>query len=284
MHAVISPRSPVNAAPALQRARGRLRVSVLRANDGKARVADLFQEGCLKVRLPRPESDEADLVMMNIGGGLTGGDRLSVEVTVGEGACATVTTPACERIYRSIDGEASIENRLRVGRGARLDWIPQETILFDRGRVRRRLDVRLEAEAELTIAEAVLFGRTAMGEVVNDGSFSDFWTIRRGESLVFADALRIAEPFGGTTACPTVLGGRTAMASLVHAGHDLVRKRDALLACFAKAGEALAGASVVGEILVARVVATGGSALRRALIPALASLRHPRPLPRLWFC
>src|SRR3546814_393020 len=87
-------------------ARGRARVVFRCVEDGKTRVADLFQEGCLKLRLPRPErGDEADLVIMNISGGLTGGDRLSIEVSAGSGTRATVTTPACEHIYRSIDGE-----------------------------------------------------------------------------------------------------------------------------------------------------------------------------------
>jgi urease accessory protein len=222
--------------------------------------------------------------MMNIAGGLTGGDRLSVDIAVGEGACATVTTPACEYVYRSIEGEAFIEQRLQIGRNARLDWIPQETILFDRSRVRRRLDVDLEADAEITIAEAVLFGRRAMGETVNCGSFSDFWTIRRGDRLVFADATRIASPFGGITACPTTLGGRAAMASLVHVGHALGLKRDTLRAVFETSEDALGGASVIGDVLIVKIVASGGRALRRALIPALASLRDQRPLPRLWSC
>jgi urease accessory protein len=249
------------------------------------RVADLFQEGCLKVRLPRPERDgEADLVIMNTAGGLTGGDRLSIEVSVDSGAHATVTTPACEHIYRSIDGEAFIKQRLRVGCGARLDWILQGTILFDRSRVRRRLDVQLEADAEITIAEAVLFGRTAMGETVNDGFFSDLWTIRRGGSLLYADAMRIAEPFGRTTACSTTLGGHAAMASLLHVGRDLAAKRDALRAGFAQGGGALAGASVVGDVLIARIVAPGGNTLRRLLMVALGSLRDRRSLPRNWFC
>jgi urease accessory protein len=285
MHAVTSRCASIIAEPALQRARGQVSVGFRRAKDGRTRVADLFQEGSLKVRLPRPRCDrEADLVMMNIAGGLTGGDRLSVEITMGEGACATVTTPACECVYRSIEGEAFIEQRLQVGRGARLDWIPQETILFDRSRMRRRLDVQLEADAEITLAEAVLFGRTAMGETVNCGSFLDLWTIRRGDRLLFADAIRIAEPFNAITACPTTLGGRAAMASLVHVGQALDLKRDALRAGFESSEEALAGASVVGDVLVAKIVAPGGLALRRALIPALAALREPRPLPRLWSC
>ncbi|HET6630253.1 MAG TPA: urease accessory protein UreD [Woeseiaceae bacterium] len=248
-------------------------------------MADLFQEGCLKLRLPRPVREgEADLVIMNTAGGLTGGDRLSIEVSVGNGARTTATTPACEHIYRSIDGESVIEQRLQVARGARLDWLPQGTILFDRGRVRRRLEIQLEADAEITVAEAVLFGRTEMGETVNSGTFSDLWTVRRGDSLLYADAMRIAEPFGRTVACSTTLDRHAAMASLLHVGRDLAAKRDALRAGFAQDYGALAGASVVGDVLIARIVAADGNTLRRLLIAALGPLRDRRSLPRNWFC
>lgn len=286
MRAIISQGRSLTAAPLLQRSRGRLRLSAIRTSDGSTRVAELFQEGCLKVRMPRPRSDEeVDLAMLNIGGGLTGGDRLSVDLTVGAGARVTVTTPACERIYRSLGDDVLIDHHLRVGRGARLDWLPQETILFDQSRLRRRLDVQLEADAELTIAESVLFGRTAMGEIVSNGSYSDFWTVRRDGYLIFADALRIVgSAFKQVTDSPVVLGGRQAIASVIHAGRDLVCKRDALLAGFARSEEAIAGATVVGDLLVVKIVASGGGALRRALVPAIVCLREPHPLPRLWFC
>lgn len=287
MHGIVSLRERESDAtePCLQRARGQARVAFRRGEDRTTRVADLFQEGCLKLRLPRPEREgEADLVIINTAGGLTGGDRLSIRASVGDGAHATVTTPACEHVYRSIDGAAFIEQRLQVGGGARLDWIPQGTILFDRSRMRRRLVIQLEADAEITVAEAILFGRTEMGETVNSGSFSDVWTVRRGGSLLYADAMRIAEPFRRTTACSTTLAGHAAMASVIHVGRDLAAKRDALRVSFAQAGGVIAGASVIGDVLVVRIVAPGSSVLRRLLIAALGSLRDRRTLPRNWLC
>src|SRR3546814_18434147 len=86
-----------------------------------------------------------------------------------------------------------------------------------------------------------------MGETVNSGSFSDLWTVRRGGSLLYADAMWIAEPFGRTTACSTTLGGHAAMASLLHVGRDLAAKRAALRAGFAQGGGTLAGARAVGD-------------------------------------
>lgn len=252
-----------------------------RSEEGGTRAAAFFQQGCLKARLPRSQcAGEAELVVINTAGGLTGGDRVSVEVSVEEGARATVTTPACERIYRALQGEVVVEQRLRVGPAARLDWLPQETILYERGRMRRRLDVQLEAGAGITIVEALLLGRAAMGEVVTEGAFADFWTVRRGPNLVFADATRIAE----FQANPATLGGHAAMASLLHVGPDAAGKRAALRAAFGEGEDVRAGASLVGEILVARIVASGGAALRRVLVAALAILRDARPLPRLWSC
>jgi len=270
--------------PGFQRAQGRARVKVCSAEDLTPRLVELFQEGSLKIRLPRSQtSGNLDILVINTSGGLTGGDALSIEVTLDEGARATVTTPGCERIYRSANGEADIQQHLRVGRGARLDWIPQETILFDRARLTRRFDIELEGDAEITLSEAILFGRAAMGETVKSGFLSDFWTVRRDGRLLFADAVRMSGPLNQIAACPSSMGSHIAMASLIHVGRRIEAKRDALRARFSENEGSVAGASVVGDVLVARMVAASGHTLRGVLIPALGCLRDGRPLPRNWF-
>lgn len=278
--------SSTAAAPiALQRARGRARVTLGLTADGATRLVELFQEGALKTRVLHPTANgELDVVLINTAGGLTGGDQLSVDVTLTERARATLTTPGCERIYRSSGEHARVEQRLRVGRGARLDWLPQETILYDQGRLQRRLDVELDADAEVTLGEAILFGRTAMGEHVKRGHLSDRWTIRRAGRLMFADAIRMVDRFESSTACPTTLRSNCAMASIVHVGRDIEAKRDALRALFSRVEGAIAGTSAIHEVLVSRVVAPDGRLLRQCVIPALSVLRDGRPLPRNWLC
>lgn len=270
--------------PVLQRARGSARIRLVSGPGQNTRLSRLFQQGCLQVRLPRPEVDGViDAVLINTAGGLTGGDELSIEVDVDEGARATVTTPACERIYRSIGGAACIHQGLQVSRHARLDWLPQETILFDQSRLRRRFDVRLAGDAEITLSEAILFGRAAMGETIRNGLLCDFWTVQLDGRLLFADALRIVEPFHATLASAPALRGCTAMASLVHVGKDLEAKRDALRSAFS-AGHGSAAASIVNGVLLARIVAANSRALRATLIAGLDTLRDRRPLPRNWLC
>lgn len=269
----------------LERARGRARLG-LRCNARRdTALADLFQEGCLKVRLPRPQlAGSLDAVLINTSGGLTGGDALSVEIALEQEARATVTTPGCERIYRALAGEACVRHTLRVADHARLDWLPQETILFDRARLCRRIDVQLAGEAEITVAEAYLFGRTAMGEVVDGGLLSDFWTVRRDGRLLFADALRLEGPMAQAAAGPATLQGCTAMACVVHVGPDPEGKRDALRAVWNDAGTCTAGATVIGAVLVARIVAPDNRRLRSALLAALAVVREGRAVPRNWLC
>ena len=111
-----------------------------------------------------------------------------------------VTTAAAEKIYRSPGPDADMEVALAVSAGGQLAWLPQETILFDRARLSRRIEVDLAEGASLIMAEAVVFGRAAMGETVREGRFADRWRVRRDGRLIFAESARldgaIAETLG----------------------------------------------------------------------------------------
>lgn len=262
----------------LQRASGRARIS-FSYREGAARLDRLYQEGAAKIRLPRPLGGEApEAVLINTAGGLTGGDEFSTEISVAAGARAVATTQACERVYRSIGGAAEVSTRLNVGPGAQIDWLPQETILFDGGRLSRRLEADLAPDAELLAIESVIFGRAAMGETVRAGSFRDRWRIRRDGRLLFADDLRIEGEIAGLLARPAVLAGNKAMATILYAGPEPERLLDPVREAIGEAG----GASAWDGRLVARLVAPDGFRLRCALIPALSVLMDGRPLPKVW--
>jgi len=150
--------------PRLQRAAGAGRIQVRRA-EGATRLARLYQDGCAKIRLPTDHAARSlEAVLINTSGGLTGGDRISWQVDAQAGASLTVSTQACEKVYRARDGEARVAVTLSAGEGARIDWLPQETILFEGSRLNRTLEVDLDEDATLTAVEAVLLGREAMLE------------------------------------------------------------------------------------------------------------------------
>ena len=264
--------------PALQRARGCGRISV-RAEDGRTRLSRLYQEGCAQIRLPDdPDAPGPEAVLINTAGGVTGGDRMSWSAEAGAGARLTLTTQACEKVYRARDGSADIEAALVAGPGARLGWLPQEAIVFDGGGVRRRLDADLDETAELLACEAVVLGRTARDETVRYGEVRDRWRIRRGGRLLFADDLRLCGPIAEIGAQPAALGGARAFASLLLVCKEPGRFLAPVRAALGPGG----GASAFDGRLFARVTAPDGFELRRALIPALEALRGGAPLPRVW--
>ena len=261
---------------ALQRARGAVEAS-MRVAAGRTRIARLRQEGCLKLRFPRLPGSTAEIVLVNTAGGLAGGDALVQSITAEPGASLTITTQACERVYRSLGDDATAATRLVAGPDASLSYLPQETILFDGGSLSRRLDVDIADDARLLLCESVILGREAMGETVKSGRLHDRWRVRRAGQLVFADDLRIEGDIAAKTAGAASLGGGRAFATILACGAGYEARLPELREMLGRSG----GASLVDGMLVARVVAPSGLDLRRLLVPALKHLAAGA-LPRLW--
>ena len=260
------------------RALGAARLRLHLAGD-RSRIAELRLSGSLKLLFPRSAGDPLEAVVLNTAGGLTGGDRMDLTIEAGPGARACVTSQASERAYRAIGGEvARVGVRIDVGRGARLDWLPQETILFDGAALERRMRVDLAGDARFLGVEALTFGRVAMGERVRRLHLSDRWEIRREGRLVAADAVRIAGDAAALLARAGAAGGGGAVATLIFAGPGA----EGLLAGLRAALGAAGGASLVREgVILGRAVAADQFLLRRALIPAIETMTG-RPMPRVW--
>lgn len=270
--------------PNLQRARGEARVSFKFAED-RSRLHDLYQSGATKVRLPKVYDPRPVAVLINTAGGLTGGDRISYEVKLGERADATVTTQAAERAYRRSTGTGEISTRLQAGPESTLEWLPQETILFDQSALARRMTVDLTGNARFLALETTVLGRTAMGETVEDVFFRDSWRIRRDNRLVFADDIRLHGNTREILKGAATGDGAIAFATLVDCSIDV---EDRLPRARALLDEALgdgtsAAASAWNGVLCARFVAPDGRALRETLMRFLESYRA-RALPRVWRC
>ncbi|MEO8757192.1 MAG: urease accessory protein UreD [Devosia sp.] len=268
--------APVGPLANMQRARGEGRV-IATVRNGQTEIERLYQEGCAKIRLPHTHSDALQAVLMNTAGGLTGGDQVRWSATANAGAKLVLTTPACERVYRSLGTDAVVENTLVAGQGAHIDWLPQETILFEHSRLDRRLDVELGDNATLTAVEAVLLGREAMGEGAHTARLRDNWRIRRNGRLIHAEATVLsADPRERNGS--SLLAGALAFATVLHIAPDAERRLDAVRALLPATG----GASVIGERLTVRLLASSGIALRRSLSPIIALLSAAGSVPRLW--
>jgi urease accessory protein len=261
------------------RAVGRIALSV-KATADASRRRRVQESGALRVRFPNAASrDTLDAVMVNTAGGMTGGDRFDIDIAVGAGASLSVTTAAAEKIYRSLGPDTVIDVKLGVGPGGALAWLPQETILFDRLRLHRTIEVDLADDANLFLAEAIVFGRSAMGETVTRGRVFDRWRVRRGGALVFAESLRLDGAIEQKLAQRAVAGGGVAVASVLK-----IPGGEAEVAALRAAADVFAGevgASAWNGMVLARLVASDGAALRRDLVGVLTALGDA-PLPRLW--
>jgi urease accessory protein len=262
---------------AANRASGHIALSVA-AEAGRTRRQRVHEDGALRVRFPNAGGPALEAVIVNTGGGMTGGDRFAIAIALEAGASLIAGSAAAEKIYRSTGPDAEVNVRLTVGEGASLCWLPQETILFDSARLSRRIDIDLAPSASLLVAEAVVFGRAAMGEAMRQGFFADRWRLRRAGRLVFADSVRLDGAIADKLAASAVSAGGIAMATVLIApgGDDNLAAVRALAEQFM--GEV--GISAWNGIAVARLCAKDGAALRHDLIAVLAALGAQ--VPRLW--
>ncbi len=280
---------PDEALPRLQRSSGLLRLD-FRTAGAVTQCARLYQEGTARLRFPRP-APQAPLtgVMINTSGGLTDHDRLAQDVTWRDGAHACLTTQAAERIYRARrGGRACIDTRLRAENETLAEWLPQECLFFDGGGLRRTLNIDMHRSARLIACESVIMGRTARGENLTHGFFHESWRVRVDGHLVWADSLRF-DPLHQPLFDRPAIGGRAqALATLVYIGPEAEALTEDMRSVLS-AGHSFAGATCLGPLLLVRMMARDGFALRNDLVQALIRLRHlvhgkPVPLPRVWMC
>ena len=268
--------------PNLQRATGELAVSA-RVRDGVTALDGLRQAGCLKARFPRRlRPDWMDVVMLNTSGGIAGGDRLDNRFGVGTGARVTIAAQAAERFYRALPGSApsTVRTRIEIGSGAAAEWLPQETILFDRCALDRKLEIDLAADAWFLGLESLVFGRAAMGERVARGSVCDLIRVRHDGRLKLHDAVRLEGEIEAVLRGKAVANGARALATLVHVAPEAESRLDAVRAVLPDE----AGASAWEGMLIVRLLAVTGAALRASVVAVLDVLRGGRPLPRVWLC
>lgn len=268
---------------ALQRAHGVARIGFARRGTATF-VRECYQEAGLRVRMPRVEPGlPLEAVVINTAGGLTGGDRFCLSVVADEGTEAVVTSQAAEKVYRSSGDIATFDTGISVGAGASLDWLPQETILFDGGQLRRSLDVELAENARFLAVESIMFGRLARGESVRCGLLFDRWRIRRGGRLAYAEGLKIDGEVARALSLPAVGAGAVATASLLRISTDAMDGLEAVREILDRdEGLCEGGASAFEGMLMVRLLSAEPFALRRRLVDILTLLRGP--VPRVWSC
>lgn len=260
----------------LERSHGVARLAFRKAGP-LTRLQELHQAGSAKAFV-HPEGHGPEVVLLNTSGGMTGGDRLAYRIALDAGCRVTATTQTAERAYRSVGGVARVDITHDLGEGAHLDWLPQETILFDRAALHRSTTVNLGAGASCLLLEAIVLGRAAMGETLAEIDLRDQRSVTRAGRPVLVEPLRLTGAALG--AGPGVLQGRRAFASLALIARGAEAALNPVRAVLDEPGVD-GGASAFDGKLTVRLLAADGWPLRRQILRLLAVLRDAPP-PRVW--
>jgi urease accessory protein len=111
------------------------------------------------------------VIMLHTAGGMVSGDRLIANIHLDPGTNALLTTAAAGKIYRSTGLQTQQTVHITVGADARLEWLPQETIVFDGAWFKQALRIDLEPGATALMWDVTRLGRTAHGEKFISGEW-----------------------------------------------------------------------------------------------------------------
>jgi len=229
-----------------------------------------------------------EAVFVNAAGGIAGGDRLECGVTALTNASIAVTSQAAEKVYRALNQPARVVTKLKVCEAAKLAWLPQETILFNWGRLSRQTEIELSSGAELLALEWMVLGRAAHGEGVIGGHISDSWRVKKDGRLIWADSFRSTNETFAHLHRKALLSNCTAVGTLIYFGPSLETRLE-FLRDSAFSLKCHYAASSVGALVIVRFAANGSSDLRLALRRFLVQFGQelgpgPFRVPKMWSC
>ena len=272
----------------LQRADGSVRI-VLTGSENGTRIKELFQRSPLRIIFPSTVTGAVgEAVLVNTAGGIAGGDRLECDVTALSTTSIAVTSQAAEKVYRALDAPARIATRLRVCEAAKLAWLPQETILFNWGRLIRTTEIELSDGAELLALEWLVLGRAAHGEEITGGHIADSWRVKKDGRLIWADSFRATDQTFPHLYRKALLSDCKAFGTLVYFGPHLNARLE-FLRDIAPSGGCYCSMTSVSGLIIARFAARTSFEVRLALRGFLQQFGrelggHPFRVPKMWSC
>ncbi len=248
-------------------------------------------------RSQRGADGRCGLPLLHTAGGLVGGDGLTIAAELEAGSRALLTSVAAQKVYGSRGRSrlqpqgrwARLELDVRLGPGADLEWLPQETVVFAGGLLEQVQRLQLAADASWLGIDVVRLGRTARGETLGDGCWRNRLELRRGGRLELVERLQLD---GDSLDDEHGLAGQPVVATLVWAAPAPLPAEalQALLAEGRRDAAGLQGQGAVGALeqgLIARYRGPSSQEARRwfrrlwARTRMLRGLAAPEPL-REW--
>jgi len=267
----------------LQRSHGAARLAFANRNNRNS-IVERYASAPVRILTPSIQGGIPEAVLANTSGGIAGGDTSHIDILVAQNAQALVTGQAAEKIYRSIDMPASIRTVIKIEDGSTLEYLPQESILFDGAKLNRAVNISLGARSCLLLSEMFVLGRWAMNEDFTRGIFLDRWSIDVAGQPIWREGLRIE---GGLSSLSSSLGfaNARALATIFYAGANAAE----VLGLARDVIGPMGGATIVRGMLVVRMLGNEAGMLKQQLseiisIIRAAALGRPAEVPRVWRC
>jgi len=267
----------------LQRSHGAARLAFAN-RDNRNSIVERYASAPVRILTPSVQGGIPEAVLANTSGGIAGGDTSHIDILVAQNSQALVTGQAAEKIYRSIDMPASIRTVIKIEDGSTLEYLPQESILFDGAKLNRAVNISLGARSCLLLSEMFVLGRWAMNEDFTRGIFLDRWSIDVAGQPIWREGLRIE---GGLSSLSSSLGfaNARALATIFYAGANAAE----VLGLARDVIGPMGGATIVRGMLVVRMLGNEAGMLKQQLseiisIIRAAALGRPAEVPRVWRC
>ena len=251
--------------------------------DGETRLKHLYQSDPCRVLFPSKRAKAPkEAVIVTTSGGIVGGDRLEFDIKGGKSTTATVITQAAEKVYRSAGEDSVIDISILVEDGALLEWMPQETIMFEGARLRRATNIDVFGSGRFIAGEIVIFGRRARSESRRGRCGPCGSRVCEAGALAWVDSLHLDGDIGEVISDCHAFGDAAAIATVVYGGLDARRRLG-----FAKKVVQSGAATCIGNFLIARFVDIDAARLRESVAQYWIKLRSefdglPEVLPRVW--
>jgi urease accessory protein len=239
-------------------------------------------KGPLTVQRPfYPEGNVCHVYLLHPPGGIVGGDELTISINAEFNSHALITTPAAGKFYRSDGLWASQKINIEVAEGAVVEWLPQETIIYEGAHLKSTININLADSARFIAWEILSLGRPASGEGFDYGAVDLNWQIRCEQRPLFLERLRLdAQVFASRwglhsfSACGTFFAKSASKDSLT-AVQNLI------------GNETYRGVTLIDDILICRALDLRSDRLRAFFEQVWATVRpeiagRQISTPRIW--
>jgi len=259
-----------------QRAHGDINVEI--SNDD---IKCFYQSGSAKVFYHKHDQPIKELILVNTAGGLTSGDKFNYNVDIIKNSNIFVTTQTAERVYKGLEDNAKININLTVDNSSKLFWIPQELILFNFCNFTRNIEVNIQPNSNFLMAESMIFGRTAMGEILEKGFVKDNWKIFLNDKLIHAEAISLSDNIKDNLSNIASAQDGVAVSNIFIYGKNFFTKENDLMKLIKNSDKVLLSHSIWNDKILIRIVAKEAFNLKK-IQKKIILLFSENILPKVW--